>query len=540
MPRAYFLPYCPIRSYLTPLIELMSPMADENMRSGVPLDSGTLPFFESGGAGGARGHLLGISNHFPPSPATGALRWQKFSHHAAERGWSLDVISVDPRALERPEWERLEDLPRGIRLFGVPEPGPSSAERLIEGCWATIDAFRRRARAPGDEDDVGNQRQLQRQTQGAEPRSLISPRPTELRSDEVRWLSPDTRTPVRAYFAWLSLMRERRWARAATELVRRLTREGSGSTFDAVISCGPPQMVHDAGRRIARALGVPLVLDFRDPWSLTPRLPESYASPLWYLLARKYERKAMDQVGDDGLIIMNTEAAREAISRLYPSLASRTITVMNGYDVHDPAPLVQEGRRFLIAYAGTIYMGRDPRPLFRAVAQLIDEFGLEPDDIGVELIGDVMEFDGVPTDELAVEEGIGEYLSLRPRVPRREVHEHLRRAQLLVDLPQDAPLAIPSKLFDYLSFNAWVLALARRGSAPERVLRGTGVDLVGPDDVARIKDILRRRYLMYRAGFRPRRLADGIPQYSRHAQAETLFSAIEGMVSRARRQTPGQ
>jgi hypothetical protein len=476
------------------------------------------PFFETGTKADSRGRLLLISYHFPPGQATGALRWQKLARFAAEHGWSLDVITLDPRCLPEPEPERLEELPGGVRVFGIPATPTLLVERIVDSVWNWMSSPH----------DLDARREPGGMGGAAGPDAPTGrPRPTELGWNEIRWLPPTRRTPIRAYYAWLYFARDGRWARAAASLALHLAHAGSRPTV--VVSCGPPHLAHEAGRQVARALGVPLIMDLRDPWSIPPRLAESFASPVWYNLARRYERRAVGQVGGTGLVVTNSEVAREAMQALYPEAATRIITVMNGFD-DDPIPAPAPGRRFLIAYAGAIYMDRNPRALFRATARLVRELSLEPDDLGIEFIGEVAAFDGVSLETIAAEEGIADFIRIRPRVPRREALELLSHATVLVNLPQDVAVAIPSKLFDYMRFPAWLLVLAKRDSASERLLRGTGADLIEPDDVAGITTILRARYLQHLAGMRPPRIADEVRHCSRRAQAETLFSAIEGLI----------
>jgi hypothetical protein len=437
------------------------------------------------------------------------LRWQKLARYAAERGWALDVITQDPSSLPARDPSRLEELPPGVRCFGVKPPSPLAVERALERGWQLY----RKNRPPREEDPAGGAFE-------ARP-----PRPADIGRAEIRWLPLSARTPVRAYYAWLDFARDGRWARAAAELARRIV--GSGPRPAAVISCGPPHMVHEAGRQVARRLELPLIMDLRDPWSLVPRLSESYASPLWYHLAERYERGAIAQ---SALVVANTEVAREAMQALYPAAAARIITVMNGFD-DDPIPASVPGRRFLIAYAGTLYMDRNPRPLFRAVAQLVRELGLGPDDLGIEFIGAVSQFNGISLETIATEEGIGGFVRLYPPAPRRVALEFLSRATLLVNPAQDVGMAIPSKIFDYMRYNAWLLALAERGSAPELLLRDTTADLVEPDDLDGIIAVLRDRYRQHAAGERPPRIADEAPHYSRRAQAEQLFNALEHYIT---------
>ena len=80
-----------------------------------------VPFLENPGAPGpSEARLLLISYHFPPAQTVGALRWEKFSDYAAERGWAMDVVTLDPASLKAPDRRRLAALPPGIRVYGVP------------------------------------------------------------------------------------------------------------------------------------------------------------------------------------------------------------------------------------------------------------------------------------------------------------------------------------------------------------------------------------------------------------------------------------
>ncbi len=292
--------------------------------------------------------------------------------------------------------------------------------------------------------------------------------------------------------------------------------------YGAVVSCGPPHMGHDAARRVARKKALALVMDLRDPWSLVQRLPENIASPIGLVLAARYERRA---VAEAGLVVMNTEPARLAMQAAYPEAADRIITVMNGCD-EETVPRSRHGGRFTIAYAGTIYLDRDPRPLFRAVAEVVRRLALGPEELGIELMGKAQSYNAIPIEAIAREVGIEPFVKTRPRRPRRELMEFLADATLLLSLPQDSDMAIPSKIFEYMQFDAWILALAAPGSATELLLRHSSADVVSPDDVQEIANVLQSRYQQYRQGQRPARLAHN-SRYSRREQATLLFDAIE-------------
>lgn len=469
------------------------------------------PYFRTAAAPD-RDRLLLISYHFPPSQATGALRWQRFAAFAAARGWALDVVTLDPAHAHGTDATRLDELPAGVRIFGVPPAKPPGVDRLVNGCWRVyrgVRDWRERARlavAPGI----------------APPEQLpLQEKRDGIRRHELRRLPSTPRDLIRAYNAWLVFADEGRWAREAAALAVQLA---PGATpIRAVISCGPPHMTHEAGRLASARLRLPFIMDMRDSWSTVPRLHEPFASPLWYRLAEYYERRAVLQ---SSLIVANTMPAMQVMQQLYPSRASRIITVMNGFD-EEPIPPPGAEKRFLMAYAGAIYTNRDPRLIFRASARVIRGLGLTPADFGIEFMGQVAELHGMPLDAIARDEGVGDFVRLHPPAPRRVALELLASAAVLISLPQDVETAIPSKVFDYMRHHAWLLALVETGTATELVLRGTGADLLAPNDLEGLTSLLRERYLQFRKGYRPEPIAARAARLSRRAQAEIFFNALD-------------
>ncbi|HXJ32255.1 MAG TPA: glycosyltransferase [Gemmatimonadales bacterium] len=449
--------------------------------------------------------LLLVSYHFPPGTAVGGLRWQKLARYAVERGWGLDVITLDPADLVEHDPERLADLPHGVRVFGVPA-ARLRLETAGDRVWSFVRGWRR-ATGLGTGPTPGN------------PNRSAVHRESRSRADATRG-ALELRALARAWFAWLDYARGLQWANAAALRALEVFEPGR---HQAVVTCGPPHMVHEAGCRIARATGLPLIVDLRDPWRLVQRLPESIASPLWYLLAAYYERRAIARAA---LVVTNTEPLQRALVTLYPAAADRIITVPNGCDEDQVTIMPSVTCRFLVAYAGTIYLDRDPRPLFRAAACVIAAQRLEPADFAIELMGNVQQFDGAAVMGIAREEGVERYVHLRPAVTRRAALQFLSQAQLLVVLPQDSDLAVPAKIFDYMRCDAWVLALARRDSAVELLLRGSRADVLDPDDVPGLARLLADRVTQFRHGDRPVRLSED-PRFARRTMADRLFGAIE-------------
>jgi hypothetical protein len=468
--------------------------------------SAPVPYFSKpASAPPARGRILLVSYEFPPADSAGALRWQRLSSFAVERGWGLDVITLDPAYLKSPDLRRLDDLPTGVRIYGVPAKKPW-VDRMEQ---AVFDLLKRRRPRPAT-------------PEGEAPRPSASRRPNSLGRSEVQALPWSPRVAVRTWYAFRQWRRQWLWTKRAIALGNALVEPGAHRLF---VTCGPPHPVHLAGGPLARRHGLPHVMDMRDPWSLVERMPEAVASPFLFRNAARMEKRA---VSGAAMVVCNTRLARDALRRVHPELGARCLTVMNGFD-DEALPPARRTRRFLVAYAGTVYLDRDPRGLFRAAAEVIRERALTPDDFGIEFMGTVNKSMGQTLEALAAEEGIDRFVRVRAPRPRKEALEFLAEAAMLVSLPQDSHMAIPSKVFEYMRFDAWLLALADPWSATHEVLRGSGADVVPPDDVSGIARVLRTRMDEYASSGPPSHPAL-VPECSRAHQARILFDELEALV----------
>ena len=462
------------------------------------------PFWEKRGtpAHEAR-RLLLISYHFPPDTTIGARRWEKLARAVSERGWGLDVITCAPSSAVGTS---LDSLPAGVRVFGVPDP-VLPFERVEHVLWRAY-----RMVWPNKRLDM----KAVRARNGGEPRATQG-RPESLERGEI---SQSVRTPrevLRTYWAWVELTHGERWARRAATLGQRIVVPG---VHEAVITSAPPHTSHEAGRLVSVETGLPFVMDMRDPWSLQPWLRESVASPIWYHHAERFERACIQRAS---LVVANTAPAHAALVALHPDASAKTITVMNGSD-DDPLPPHRDGERFVIRYAGTIYLDRDPQTLFRAAAKVIASEKLEPAQFGIDILGRFADEHRVPLLAMAAQEGIAEYVSVEPPRPHREALQFLAGATMLVIFPGSNMLALPAKVFEYVRFDAWLLALAEPGSAIAQVLEGTMADVVVPQ-IDAIAAAISRRYRDHRAGVRPERVAQD-DRFSRATQARILLDAI--------------
>lgn len=156
------------------------------------------------------------------------------------------------------------------------------------------------------------------------------------------------------------------WAHA----LRRWLAQAQHGPWDLVyVSCPPfPQAL--AAAAYARRQRVPLVVDFRDAWSLDPYQEGSRLKRLLYrFLFPRLERRLL---GATRLLLLNTPSALTAYQAAYPEVAARMAYLPNGFDEQafaDCQPLHGERRATMhLLYAGRFGIGgRSPQGLLQAL-----------------------------------------------------------------------------------------------------------------------------------------------------------------------------
>ena len=214
-----------------------------------------------------------------------------------------------------------------------------------------------------------------------------------------------------------------------------------------------------AGLRLQRLGGLPLVVDFRDAWSLDPyvegsRLKKVLNRHLFPALERRMVARC------DALLVNTPSTLRGYLER-YPRLAGRIHLLNNGFDEEDffnysitADDRVDDGRLTLL-YTGRFGVAdRRPRELLRALRRFPG--------VRLKVLGD----DSPWLMELATECGTAQQLELHPPVPHREAVTAMAHcdALLLYQQRSDATTTpIAGKTFEYLRAGKPILALAPAG-----------------------------------------------------------------------------
>jgi hypothetical protein len=466
------------------------------------------PHFASPRSGQPKRRLLLVAPAFPPSAEVGAIRWRRFADLLAARGWALDVIAGAAREWERTDEGQLQSLPVNVRVW-IPELRPA----LPEQAWRIIKPLVRRPRAARRPAEAPAATPVVALTQEGGPTHDQSHGAHAPTSGTLAQLAREYR--ARNHFA--------SWTHWCTRVERLARAIAASHPPTAVASSGPPHMAHEAARRVAKRLNVPLLIDLRDPWFADHAEPDDMRGRTWKSRTSAYEAAACRAASR---IVLNTPAAERLMRERYPALSDRMMVVMNGADP-DVRHFAGTPDRFEILHAGSLYGGRDPRPLFEGVRRLLERERPAPGEVIVTFIGDTR-YDGHALTDVASRAGIAAVFSSQPSVPRDEALARMGRAAVLAVLPQQWSASVPAKVFEYMQFDAWLLVMGRAGDAMTTLMETAGADVVPPGDAERIAQTLCRRWREWKSGDRPVALnADG--RFDRAVQAQRLLAALESL-----------
>jgi glycosyltransferase involved in cell wall biosynthesis len=389
--------------------------------------------------------LLFVSETFPPDASVGAKRTRRIAAYLADHGWDVDVLTVTTSGYERLDLSLLDRAPRYrvLRTFAVTPMlwGRRLRDRLRGGAGASAGSAN-----GGPSSPVPGGMAL-----GKRFRALLT--------------TPDE------YLGWIP-----------SAVLGGLTRIARP---DLVLASGPPFTSHLVAALIARMRRVPLVLDYRDPWTSIPHRAESM--PPLSRLERRSESWVLQRTAG---LVATTQGICNSLDALR-RLPARVIP--NAYDfdlVRDIEP--ESYSKFTLVYMGSFYPGRDPGVILRALA-FLEERGLWPGG-GLELrvIG------STPGDvhrALAVT-GLHDHVVVEGLLPYREALKRIAGADVLVlVVGRKHADMIPGKLFDYLATGRFILGIGPVRCEAGDLLRTTGAGvMLDSDDVEGIAAALAGRF----------------------------------------------
>jgi glycosyltransferase involved in cell wall biosynthesis len=254
-----------------------------------------------------------------------------------------------------------------------------------------------------------------------------------------------------------------------------------------------------AGEKISRTLNVPLVLDYRDPWTTVfSGLPREAG-----LLARwmnpALERRIVSRASAIVSVHKSVPALMEAGLGIR-GLAARCDWIPNGYDPEDFENVTANpSEDFTLTYVGSLYGGRSLRPVAEALGKLVRSGQLDGSRIRFKVLGPdrtlvMKDFAGTP---------FGDCVDAPGFVSHRDALSALvsSTVNVLVDIAYDGPnVHTPGKLYEYLRAGRPILSVSPEGATREVIDEARAGWVVSPGDRAGLLQVLKKAHDDWRAG----------------------------------------
>lgn len=438
--------------------------------------------------------VLLVAHHFPPDSAVGGVRPAKFAKYLPQFDWEPLVLTVKENyheVVDSPQLSGGQPSFPIIRTSFVRNPNYyyRALKRMLVGDQVENNIVP--SGHSGDDADRG---------------------PTIV--DWVNALSafPDEHT------GWLPF---------ATLRGKKAIRQ---YCIDCIVTSGPPHSTHLIGAWLNKWTGLPWIADFRDPLFL----PEK-SNPVSRRLDRKLEGYVMTRAA---LVLTTTKRLTKDLAKRHAAMAHKVHTLPNGYDPDDftVAPR-QKAEEFTISYLGTLYRNRDPEPVFRALAALIEDGLIQRGRIMLRFVGDCEMTAGKPMRALIDQYNLNGSVELLPWLAKQRAFEVMAESHLLLLLAEHQELMIPAKVYDYLGIGRDILALTEEGATADLLqeIGNAAVHLPEDEDgIAKSIESFYKKYLDARDGpVSAPEIPDGLPKYSRQRLTGELAKLLDQVTHRS-------
>ena len=317
---------------------------------------------------------------------------------------------------------------------------------------------------------------------------------------EKKWIIPDKKV------GWLPLA------------LLNGKKELKASKYDLIFSTSPTVCAHIIGQKLSQHFKIPWVCEFRDLWTLQPHYPFQGKN-------REIKESAIENkfLTDAKKIVVVTKTFKREFLNVYPSIPSDKIEVIyNGFEQLSPLGYTKSDK-LVIAYTGSMYGKYYPIQLYKALDELCKKY---PEmNFHFLFIGNA---------EKQIVDKLSSYSSVStefiPFQSKKDLPKILEKAAALLVFQLGKYSSVPSKVFEYLSYQKPILALVPEDELREIVmLTGMGY-CADPNNIDDIQKILKKLYNDWQQNNLPKpkniKVLDKFRRYNQTRQLAELFDSI--------------
>ncbi|PKH51021.1 glycosyl transferase family 1 [Tenacibaculum sp. Bg11-29] len=278
------------------------------------------------------------------------------------------------------------------------------------------------------------------------------------------------------------------WIKPSVKYLEKYLKENK---IDAIITTGPPHSLHLIGLALKKKTNVKWIADFRDPWTA---IDYFHQLPLTKKAIKKHNQLEQEVLenADASLVVGETMKVN------YKPFSNNIHVVTNGYDSEENEKIVPVlDTKFSITHIGLMNSDRNPKILWKALAELSEENNAFKNDLEIKLIGKLSE-------DVVVDLEKHQFKNVKKinYVPHKEVQQYQRNSQVLLLAVNNVPSAkgiITGKIFEYLQAKRPILAIGPEDGDLAEILKNTNSGtIVDFNDKEAIKRTVLSLYKSYK------------------------------------------
>ncbi|HET55216.1 MAG TPA: glycosyltransferase [Ignavibacteria bacterium] len=317
---------------------------------------------------------------------------------------------------------------------------------------------------------------------------------------EKKWVIPDKKV------GWLPLA------------LLKGKKELKTSKYDIIFSTSPSVCAHIIGQKLSQQFNIPWVCEFRDLWTLQPHYPFQGKN-------REKKESAIEKefLTNAKKIVVVTKTFKNEYLQKYSFLPSDKIEVIyNGFKQLTPLGYTKSNK-LVVAYTGSMYGQYYPIQLYDA----LDELGKINPEMNFHFLF-------IGNAEKQIVDKLSSYSAVStefiPFQSKKDLPKILEGAAALLVFQLGKYSSVPSKVFEYLSYQKPILALVPEDELREIVmLTGMGY-CANPNDIDDIQKILKKLYNDWQQENLPKpkniKVLDTFKRYNQTQQLAKLFDSI--------------
>lgn len=298
----------------------------------------------------------------------------------------------------------------------------------------------------------------------------------------------------------------------AKEVAKTFLKKHANTTFDLLITSGPPHSLHVAGLRVKEKNNIPWIADFRDPWVgffQNQSLPMTKAVKLRHKQLQHRVLKTANRV----VVTAHSLAAD------FLSINKNTHVLTNGYEALLPQSKEIPGA---LVYTGSLKAQQNPSNLWRAILELVQENKIFATQFSLEIYGKVADVVKLEVKTLGIDKWV-KFLGYRPKSALDKFLPNAKALLLLgIDMPNTHNI-IHGKLFEYMAANRPILGIGPKPSDMEALFTAHQLGVYSSfDNYPQIKSTLFDWFTKADIPFKSKR----IDQYQRDVIAKKYLNLI--------------